>query len=383
MHSSRLKIQICIPNLRIGGLERQAVTLSGALARSGHDVQLLCADANGELLPLVGPEVELRSLERKGRFLPGGLLRLAHAIGSFRPDIFCGFSNVGSFYGVALARRAGVPLVVAGVRTLLARYSLDTRISARLFLPRAHVVVVNSASLLAHYTSKWGSLRGRLELLPNAVDLDEFRPGDETERAEMSKELGLRPEAFVVGHVGRFVPEKAHDDMIRAAVLVERSQWLFVGDGPRRKAIEQMASDSGVRHRVSFLGARSDVPRLLRALDLFCLPSWFEGMPNALVEAMAAGLPAVGTDVPGIVDLITPGKNGWLVPARDPAAMAEAIDRAAASSALLMEYGRNARQRAVALHGPEAIASAFIEICRKHLENGAGPARGREREAGR
>jgi glycosyltransferase involved in cell wall biosynthesis len=307
-------------------------------------------------------------LNHHGRFLPGGIRKLARAIEAFGPDIFNGFSNVGSFYGVVLARRAHVPLVVSNVGTVIERYSLLTRISARLFLPRAHIVLVNSASLLTHYTEKWASLRGRVAVVPNVVDLAEFRAGDESTRAEVRSELGLSGDVFVAGHVGRFVPEKAQDDIVRAARFVQQSHWLLIGDGPCRPGVQRLAREQGVCERMRFLGARSDVSRLLHACDLFCLPSWFEGMPNALLESMAAGLPAVGTNVPGIVDLIQPGVNGWLVPPHDPAALAAAVSEAAASPERLREYGRNARDRVVSHHGPDAISLAFLAMCRKHLD---------------
>ncbi|TAL12089.1 MAG: glycosyltransferase family 1 protein [Nitrospirae bacterium] len=143
------------------------------------------------------------------------------------------------------------------------------------------------------------------------------------------KELGLPEKGPVIGTVGRLVPIKGHEWLLRAAprVLAEfpHATVVLIGDGPLMGALRQLAEELGVGRRVLFLGERQDVPECLAACDLFAFPSLNEGMGRALIEAMAAGLPVVATDVGGIPDIVVDGESGALVPPKDPAALADAI----------------------------------------------------------
>jgi glycosyltransferase involved in cell wall biosynthesis len=129
--------------------------------------------------------------------------------------------------------------------------------------------------------------------------------------------------------VANLRPEKGHDTLIDAVPRVlaahPDAEFIVAGDGPLAPALAARARSRGVAHRVSFLGRSDDVSALLAASDIFVLPSRSEALPNAVIEAMAAGLPIVASRVGGIPELITPGVNGHLVPPGDPPALAEAI----------------------------------------------------------
>jgi glycosyltransferase involved in cell wall biosynthesis len=199
-------------------------------------------------------------------------------------------------------------------------------------------------------------------MVPNAVDTGFHRPAEDGERAATRAELGLPEEASVVVHVGRLVIEKAHDQMLLAARELPQVRWLFVGDGPLRARLAAQAAALGVSERVTFLGTRGDVADILRAGDLFCLPSWFEGMPNTVLEAMASGLAVVGTRVPGTADLVAEGESGWLVPPRDAAALVATLGEALSDGGRLSAYGARARARVVADYGTAAVAEALLAL---------------------
>ncbi len=141
--------------------------------------------------------------------------------------------------------------------------------------------------------------------------------------------LGLSPGDFVVGTVAVLRPEKAPDDLFRAALLlrdeIPNLRVLVVGDGPQRHALEAMVDDLGLRRAVIFLGFRRDVERLLPSMDVCVNSSHFEGSPLAVMEFMGSGRPIVATSVGGVPELLEDGRCGLLVPPRDPSALAAAI----------------------------------------------------------
>jgi glycosyltransferase involved in cell wall biosynthesis len=180
----------------------------------------------------------------------------------------------------------------------------------------------------------------RVVHIPNPIDLHRFFPGD---REEARRRLGLPAGAFIAGTVSRLVPGKAVGDLLDAVARCPEVQLLVVGDGPDRSALEARARP--LSGRVRFLGARDDVPEVLRALDLFVLASRWEGEPVALLEAMATGLPCIATATTGARELLEEGKAGHLVPAGDVAALAGAMAAAASSASERARMGRAALDR--------------------------------------
>ena len=151
-------------------------------------------------------------------------------------------------------------------------------------------------------------------------------------------------------YVGRLDPQKGLPDLLDAAeqVIDRHPGWHLVlaGDGPDRDwLLGQLSGRSALGDRVRWLGTRDDVPGLLRSADVLVLASLWEGMPNAVLEAMATRRPVVGTAVEGTEDLIVPGQTGWLVPPRDPEALAQALDDAARDPERCKRYGEAARLR--------------------------------------
>ena len=172
------------------------------------------------------------------------------------------------------------------------------------FLPRIVPKVKIAPSILAaEYTFGKGSVdRGEVSLLKNGLDISLFKYS-EAARAERRAELGVENN-LVVGHVGRFSDQKNHSFLIDVFAEIHKRRpdavLLLVGKGENQKTVEEKANALGLSDVVRFLGVRSDVPELLAAMDVFVFPSFFEGMPNTVIEAQATGLPCV------IADTITP-----------------------------------------------------------------------------
>jgi glycosyltransferase involved in cell wall biosynthesis len=188
----------------------------------------------------------------------------------------------------------------------------------------------------------------RVRLIWNGAPLDEFAPvGPERARAAR-RSLGLPVDAPVLGTIGRLSEQKGHRVLLEALPALARARdelrVVIVGDGDLLDPLRQKAAALGLAERVVFAGHRADVPDLLGAIDVLCLPSLYEGTPLALFEAMAAGKAIVATAVDGNAEVLEDGRTGLLVPARDPAALAQAVLRVLEAPTLRARLGAAARQ---------------------------------------
>jgi glycosyltransferase involved in cell wall biosynthesis len=208
----------------------------------------------------------------------------------------------------------------------------------------------------------------------NGLDLE--RVVSTVEGSQMRQELGIPVDAFVVGSVGRLVSIKGIEYLIKAFGLLVRggeaecSRLIIVGDGPLRLSLEQLAEEQGVAGQVVFLGERRDVHRVMRAFDVFALPSLHEGVPMVLLEAMAIGVPIVASGVGGIPEVVTDGKEAFLIPAQDPQAIAKAIERIQASTELRTRMIEAARHRVQAQFSIRNTAGFIRDMYRELLAAG-------------
>jgi glycosyltransferase involved in cell wall biosynthesis len=227
-----------------------------------------------------------------------------------------------------------------GVASVIKLHGSDMDVVARLpgsrrrlqwALPRADRIVAVSGPL-ATAAHSLGVRAGRVDVVPNGVDACSFKPAD---RAEARRELGVALDDRVVLYVGRVEEEKGALDLVQAfgseVAGLQGAQLVMVGAGAALEACRAVAA--GSRTRVSFVGARphGEVPRWLAACDVLALPSWHEGMPNVVLEAIACGRRVVATRVGGIPDVLTCEVLGAMVPPRQPAALAIALAQAVAT----------------------------------------------------
>jgi len=217
------------------------------------------------------------------------------------------------------------------------RYRLPTRIVNALTYRRNTKVIAVSESVAQSIGSKWLRPGTKPEVVIHGIPTGRT-DSDFNSRSRVRTELGVAPDTFVVGTVGNFTAKKDHATLLRAfATLVASepdSHLVMVGSGPLESETHRLAESLGVRNQTSFLGKRSDVPAILRALDAFTLSSRFEGLPIALLEAMAAGLPIAATNVGGIPEAITHEVTGLLVEGGDVESLAAALARLKDDTAL-------------------------------------------------
>lgn len=364
-HSGPVRIGFCITELDDGGAERALARIATGLDRRCWDPFVICLAPEGPLAePLRGAGIETVCLNLSGARHFWKVPRLLGCLRAQRPRLLQTFLYHANILGRCCAAAAGVEVVVSGVRVAerRSRFRLQVDRWTRRLVD-CHVCVSHA---VAEFSIEHGLDRRRVRVIPNGVDYERFA---QATPVDLSSE-GVPAEARVAVFVGRLDPQKAPEQWLRAfAELAERFPDLhtvLVGDGPLRSALQAQAAAAGLQTRVHFLGRRNDVPGLLRRADCFVLTSRWEGMPNVLLEAMAAGRPCVATAVEGVTELLRPRETGWLVPCGDPQALAAAVSdvlRAPAEAHCVAQSAQNlVREHFTWQHVLEAYDTLYREL---------------------
>lgn len=209
----------------------------------------------------------------------------------------------------------------------------------------------------------------RVMSVPTGINLDKFKPGD---RLARRRELGLPEEAFIVGIVATLRSWKGHRYLIDAIAERPDVHLVIAGDGPQREALEALVREKNLGGRVRLVGNQKDVPPWLQSFDLFVLPSYAnEGVPQALMQAMACGLPVISTPVGSIDEIITDGETGLMVVPQDVTTLREAIARMQQDAPLRARLAAAALARAQARFGAGLMVERMEHIFRAAVEGRA------------
>lgn len=326
--SKPVPIAFCITELDRGGAERALSSLVLGLDRQRWSPHVFCLGPRGHYADVLEASgIPVRCFNGHGpRSLPRVLWQLTFALRRLRPALLQTFLFHGNLIGRIAARLAGIPVVVSGIRVAERRSPWYGRLDRWTNGLVDHNVCVSQG--VAEFSIRETGLKpGKITVIPNGVDFEAFANAIPADLAS----LGLNTGAPVVITVARLEEQKGISDLLQAAVSVLKDrpdcQFLIVGDGRDRRLLEALAASLGIATAVWFVGSRPDVPALLRASSVFVLPSLWEGMPNALLEAMAAGLPVIATDVEGSREIVRSADLGLLVTPRNPETLANAILR--------------------------------------------------------
>ena len=237
---------------------------------------------------------------------------------------------------------------------------------------RFDAVVAPSLDILANLAGQESLDRRRTLWIPNGVDASAFRPATADERIRARRALGLDGNELVLGCVARMVPVKCHDDLVTAFAILNQqrpdARLLLIGNGPLRADIERQVAALGLEGAVLLLGDREDIDAVLPALDIAVLSSSSEGMSNALLEAMACGLPVIATAVGANPQLVRDGENGLLSPPCAPELLARSMIALAASPGRRQAMGIASRARVVAEHSLDRMVDAYDHMYQQLLE---------------
>lgn len=340
-------------HLNVGGIGQYIVSLTKALKERG--VQCIVASAGGDLEP------ELREngithmyLDIKTKFFlsPKILIAsfaLSKIIRDEHIDLIHAHTRVSQVVADLASRMTGIPYVST------CHGYFKPRLSRRLFDSWGKRIVAISGAVKAHLERDFGINEKRIALIFNGIDFNRFSKTYSSEEISRSKSsLGLK-RGPVIGTMGRLSPVKGQRFLIEAMkyVIMEKNdaQCLIVGGGKEGEKLKNFAASLNISENIKFTGsAYADTPRLISLMDIFALPSLKEGLGLALLEAMSAGKPCIGSDIGGISEIIKDGVSGISVPVGDAKALGNAILKLLNDSAL---------REAMAQKGKEFIKEKF------------------------
>jgi glycosyltransferase involved in cell wall biosynthesis len=301
--------------------------------------------AVGRMIRDAGVAVHSLHMRRGVPSLRGAVV-LGRLLARLRPSILHCWSYHSALLGTLAASALRVPRLIWNIRSANPTLQAYSRLSvytvkACAALSRLPWTIIVNSRHARRVHRRWGYRPRRWDFIPNGFDLERFMP-DAAARASVRAELGIPSGAVLVGIVGRYHPLKDHRTGLEAAALLlkggKHAHFLLAGTGtgPDNAVLSALAGEEPLRGKVHLLGERSDVPRIMAALDLLALPSRSEAFPNVVGEAMACGVPCVVTDVGDARAMV--GSAGLVVPPGDAEALAGGLAR-------LIDAGAEARER--------------------------------------
>ena len=367
---SAIPVAVVMTSFEPGGTERQMTELVRRLDPARWEVHLACFQAKGTWFDRAAEhaasvaEFPVRSFMRPD-ILPH-VWNFASWCRSRRIAVVQATEIYSNIFALPAAALAGVPARIGSRRGINPDRTRGLVALQRFAYACATTVIANSQASAAQLRVERVPER-RIAVVPNGLDVAPFAP--RTPRAALRN----------VAVVANLRPLKGHDVLIDAAVeILERfpdARFDIIGEGPERAELVRRASAHGVAHAFTFAGHCGNVPARLADADIFVLPSRSESFPNAILEAMAAGLPVVASGVGGILELVDDGRTGWIVPAGEPDALASRVMRLMADPAEGARFGAAGRADAEARFSFDRMVAGFDEIYITELaRRGAAPA---------
>ncbi len=371
------RIAMVTGQLAHGGAERQLTLLARELQKHCEFVPVVfclsgAIDPYGSVLTAAG--VEWYSPPASSRSRLRRLLWLVRKLAESRYSLVYGVLNTGNIYGGAAALASGLPFV-GSIRNADSSLPLTMRTLSGLFCRRARAVIANSPSCVVSLRTNLGVQHKRVYVIPNAVVLPDAAPDA---RHRLRQEWSVPENAHLVGTVANLKPQKrAHFFLHAAAALYQNGAsslyYVWAGEGPERARLGEYLTQipHSLADKIHFPGARLDVSDCLAAFDAFVLTSSYEGLPSALLEAMAVGLPCVATNVPGTRDIFEGSLDkeiGLLADANDPARFADTLLNLLRDTERMQRMGDNAQRHVHERYGLESMVSRFREVFRNVID---------------
>lgn len=268
--------------------------------------------------------------------------------------------------GVSVARALGCPLVSSRRDLGFAQTPLR-RLALRFIDPHVDAFIAPSGAVQTAVHEREGVARDRIRIIYNGLDPSRFAAP--VDRAEVRRDLGVSEDATAIVMVGNLRPIKDHTTLINAMAHVAAqhpvAHLVLVGEGSEQERLVSLAESLGIRDHVTFAGARKDVPRVLAAMDVFVLSTHSEGMSNAIIEGMAAGLPVVATDVGGNAECVVDGVTGYIVPHEDVDALADRLGTLVGNPTAVSAMGAAGRERVKETFDVQAMVRHTADLYRE------------------
>lgn len=379
----KIKVLYVFAALPVGGAEQVLVTELEGLNKKIFD-PLVCVISEkgpvGEMIEQMGiPVIPLHRM-KKNQFDYGIIREIKELILREKISLVHTHLYDGGKYGRIAARMAKTPAIVHTVHNVYVKrrtkYHLINR-ALSLFTDRIIAVSEAVKESVVHYDR---INREKIQVIYNGIDFTKFDGPVST--SDVRSELGIRPEEMVIGVIARLEEQKGHIYLLKALSLrrnlLPSLKVIIVGDGKLRSFLEKESEKRGLSSHVFFLGTRKPIFSIFKALDLFLLPSLWEGFGVAIVEAMAAGVPVIATAVDGVKEIIISGRDGQLISPGDAQSLAEAIEDALFHREKYLEMARRGKETVHQNFSKEkhvaALQALYLEIL---TEKGLGSRIGR------
>ena len=336
-------------NSKIGGVQQQLLSLLKAYSRERFNPIFCCLGPKEE----IGKEIEETKIEfiplnklRYNRFSLGIVLELYRLMKKKQIHVVRTHRYRSNLYGRLAAFLAGVPVIIASVHD---NYRTDKRPKRRIMnriLSKITDKIVAVSEDVKEDIIRYDSINpSKIDVIPNGIDVERFNPEKNT--TDIRKEFSLEDDDIVIGFIGRIVPAKGLEYLLNALPYLKEEfksiKLLIVGEGSLVEKLKESAKKNNIFDNILFTGRRRDIPEILASINIFVMPSIAEGLPNALLEAMAMGKPIVTTEVGGIPEIVKNGFNGLLVPPRDTLSLSKAIKELISNDRLAAKLGQAAR----------------------------------------
>lgn len=379
------KLLYVIGSLRLGGAESQLVLLVRELTKRGWCCEVFVLEAVGPLLNELqslkvvvhGGGLALTAPRWKKLFqLFRASIRLWFVARKYKPNILHAYLPLTNFLGALSGFLTRTRLIVTSRRALGTHqdvapiWKMLDRVSNRL----SHVITANSIAVMKDTIQRDGVEPTKLRIIYNGLHYSKYKEQVGCRR-DMRNRLSLADYDIAIVAVGNYIPYKGHADLLNAlpeilANGVKARVFLVGEDRGEGEKLVRLAQDLGVAELVSFYGQCANVVQLLGAMDIFVMPSHEEGFSNALLEAMASGLPIVATDVGGNAEALEFGEAGLLVPPHSPVRLAEAINRLLVDRKLSYALSEKARSVIIEKYTAEIMADNYILFYKEFFAGG-------------
>ena len=363
MKNSKPHIMMIVLSLDMGGLERMVIQLIQGLLKKDLRITLVCLEHEGDIAyQLADENIEIITLNKTPGLRFSLAIKIAKLVKSLNVDVIHSHNSVPHFYA-ALA----IPLLFNRIPLIHTKHGRDNPDQSRKVLLNkisslfTHTVVTVSSDASDVCRDIEGISPKKLAVIENGIDLSPYIAIDR--EAQLQR---MQNGEFHFIHVGRLSHEKNQSLLIAAfALLLKRypfASLTICGNGNQKTALIEQAQQLSISNSIDFVGAVNDIPQRLASHDAFVLSSITEGLPLAIIEAMAGGLPAISTDVGGVREVLENNVNGYLVPSQDKHALLDALLAASAAPLKLQTMGDAAKAFIHANYSLNKMADKYLEL---------------------
>lgn len=376
-----MHVFLLITQMEAGGAQKAMLLLASGLVDQGHEVTIAAMYDKDQYIQLFenAYNLKIHDLEMKlvnqdsGKlfnvwYIIRGLLRLFFLMRQTKADILQTFTYYSNIIGPIVGWFARVPIRISSQRLVMKNRSKSFLILDRIIVnsPFVHRMTAVSARTRQFCIQEEGMEPGKVTTIRNGIDLGQFQIQKQINREQIIDSSRIKNSTFLAATVARLHPQKGHVYLLQAIFEIVKEiqdiHFLFVGDGPISSDLTNLISNLQLNDYVNMTGMYPDVLNILAVSDVFVLPSIYEGLPNSVMEAMAAGVPVIATDVGGTLELIEDGKDGILVQPADPAALADAITTLYYDHDLGQRLAKSAREKIVTDFSQENVTSRYIDL---------------------